>query len=140
MISVEFDKKQLKELMELLGPELYAGAVEQLLTDVTEFAEGEVKELTPKVTGTLRRSIQSDVRKVVAPQHETRVGAYGPGKSGSRIEYAHWIETGETRDGRKMKTRPGGYRMFEKGAEATERELPQMFDRCGNAIAERWAS
>jgi len=132
MITVEFDKKQLKELMGLLGPELYADAIEQLLMDATQFAEGEVKELTPKVTGTLRRSIQSDTRKAAAPQYETRVG--------TRSEYAHWIETGETRDGRKMKTRPGGYRMFDKGAEATERELPQMFDRCGNAIADRWAS
>ncbi len=132
MIKVEFDKRQLKELMDLLGPELYAEAVEQLLTDATQFAEDAIKPATPVVTGNLRRSIQTDTRKAAAPTYEARVG--------TRAEYANWIETGETRDGRKMKTRPGGYRMFEQGADATERELPEMLDRCGNAIAERWAS
>lgn len=135
MITVEIDAASLAKLEEKLSPELYQEAVKAAFIDVTHAAEGEIKARTPVVTGNLRRSIQSDVRDAGRfPDPETRVAALS-----TLCEYAWWIETGTTRDGsRQMKSKPGGYRMFEEGAKATQARMPEIIAAIEREITTRW--
>lgn len=137
MIAIQVDTASLAKLQAKLGPGLYEDAVKAAFIDATHAAEGEIKGRTPVVTGNLRRSIQSDVTNAGRfPDVETRVLAVA-----SLCEYAWWIETGENRTtGAKMKSKPGGYRMFEEGRTATEQRIPQIVQGIVNEIESRWGA
>lgn len=133
LISVEVDAASLAALQAKLTADLYMDAVKAAFIDVAHAAEGEIKARVPVVTGNLRRSIASDVTNAGRfPQPESRVVTLA--------EYGWWIETGETRSGRKMKTKPGGYRMFEEGARATEARIPEIVASIAGEIEKRWGS
>lgn len=126
------DAKDLAALKRKLGPDLYRAAVADFLTTAALKGEGYVKQGEPSVTGNLRRSTQSDVRSVNdarAPESRVVVGAV----------YGDWIETGETASGRKMLTRPGGYRMVENADRKIEGETDHLLDVAARKIEERWA-
>lgn len=136
MIAIELDATSLAMLQAKLTSDLYMEAVKAAFIDATHAGEGEIKARTPVVTGNLRRSIQSDVTNAGRfPNPESRVAALA-----SLCEYAWWIETGETKSGRKMKTKPGGYRMFEEGARAVEARIPEIIAGIAGDIEKRWGS
>lgn len=132
-ITVQLDPDDVRRLKEKLGPDTFQRAISDALTDVTHYAEGEVKSRTPVVTGNLQRSIISDVTNASRwPDPETRLSTDQP--------YGWWIETGvRESNGAKMKTKPGGYRMFEEGAAATEQKLGALVDRAIKMIEAEWA-
>lgn len=104
----------------------YADILDRLTTDMIHVAEGAAKEVTPVVTGHARRSMQSDVS---AP--DKVLEAHYP--------YYHWLDKGEDTRGRKMLSRPGGYGIGQAAKQAAEAAAPQLLDKAGREIAERWA-
>jgi hypothetical protein len=132
--SVEIDPRQLAALRRKLGPDLYRKAFGTALSRIAFAVEGVAKSRTPVVTGNLRRSIQSDVRRVEDERPEARVE--------SRALYANWIETGkyETRPGVEMKTMPGGYRMFEQAADEAKRIANDVLARAARDVQTTWAA
>lgn len=92
------------------------------------------KGFTPVQTGTLRRSIQSDVSHV-------RDYPVAHAAIETRTVYAAWIETGE-RAGKNgkvyMKNPPGGYRMFEQGRTSAGAQIEGLKTALGREIAEAW--
>ena len=132
-VSFEVNAAQLRDVLSKLEPDQYRLALADVFTDSALVLEGEVKKKTPVVTGNLRRSIVSDVRSADRwPDPEVRVL--------SREEYANWVETGERRDGARMRSPSGGHRMFQGGAESMERKLPKLLDEAALEIEARWAA
>lgn len=147
MIAIQVDTASLAKLQAKLGRGLYEDAVKAAFIDVAHAAEGEIKARTPFVTGNLRRSEQSivnDAGRFPNPESRVRVHPTMTGKSKRGVtvtmaEYAWWIETGENRTtGAKMKSKPGGYRMFAEGRTATEQRVPQIVAGIVNEIESRW--
>lgn len=132
-ITVTFDRAQLARLQSKLDPKVYRELIRDALIDAAHIAEGEIKDRTPVVSGNLRRSFQPDYRAAGRfPNAEARIE--------SRAVYAGWVETGEDSRGRKMRTRPGGYRMVQEGALATADKLGEVLDSAARKIEERWAA
>lgn len=106
----------------------------RFLTKAIYVWERFTKAATPYRTGTLRRSIQSDVSHV-------REYPVAHAAIETRNVYASWIEIGE-RQGKNSKVvmtkRPGGYRMFEQGRTAAMAQEDTLKTALGREIAEAW--
>lgn len=128
----------LKGKFEFARPALDSDVVREplarFLTRVIGTWERITKGLTPVKTGNLRRSIQTDISHV--RDHPVAHAAIG-----TRTIYAAWIETGERRgkNGKVyMSQPPGGYRMFEQGRTATEKQMDTLKTALGREIAAAW--
>ena len=130
--EIKVDPQSFRELQRKLAPEAYREALSSGIVDLMHVAKGAVKDRTPVVTGNLRNSEHTDVRNADKwPNPSVRIF--------SDAVYAWWIETGETKSGRKMRVRAGGYRMFEEGAKATEAKAGAILDSIASEIQKRWA-
>lgn len=132
--AVTVDARQLARILENLEPAAYQEAVGALLIDAAHVGEAETKKLTPRVTGHLRRSEQSDTAGARDwPNPHVRVAS-------SNVPYAEYIETGERSDGVRLKTRPGGYRMFAGGGDAVEKAMPALLSKTAREIEAKWGA
>ena len=131
---IEVDAAALEKLTQRLDPDEYRDLVMDFLTDVGHYAESQVKEFTPVETGNLRRSERTDLDAAGDfPAPFVRVVSDQP--------YAEWIETGEREsDGALMLSMPGGYRMFEGGADMAADKSTAIAERLAREIEARWAS
>ena len=135
-LMIEVNARDMESLRAKLGPELYREGIGRAITDLVHLAEGEIKGRTPFVTGNLRRSIMSDVADAMREAGpEGRVAA-----DETIAVYAWWIETGENRKGHRMKTKPGGYRMFKQGGEAAADKSGEIVAAVVREIETQWSS
>ena len=126
-VKVEFDQSQLERLEEvLLGGPLWDRALERINALALIKGDAAAKKQTPVRSGHARRSTVADVRN---------------GTLEGRYSYLDWLDTGQddTR-GRQMKNPRGGYQIRRKTKAAVEAELPELIDRAGREIAEKWAA
>lgn len=124
-LVIEIDKAQLAALEKALDGKGLRAALDAAATDLAHIAEGAAKGVTPVVTGHARRSTVSDARradKVVA-------GAY---------PYLDWLDVGTDSRGRRMQTRPGGYRIRDAARQAAVRDAPAALDKAAREVLDRW--
>ena len=132
-LSIKFDERELADLLDKLSPDLYEEAVTAGVIDTAHTAQAEIVTRTPRITGTAQRSWRTDERKAKRyPNPEAVVD--------SNLVYIWWLETGKDSRGRKMRTRPGGYRMRDEGQAATEQKVPQILDNVVREIEGKWSS
>ena len=131
-LMIEVNARDLENLRAKLGPELYREGIGRAITDLVHLAEGEIKARTPFVTGNLRRSERSDVTGATRERDPE-------GRLATVAVYAWWIETGEDRRGRRMKTMPGGYRMFRQGGEVAAEKSGEIVAAVVREIETQWS-
>lgn len=130
-MTIEVDARDLGRLLARCTPDLYRDAVRSLFVDVAHDATGLVHARTPVLSGNLRRSEQADVTRAGnLPHPSSRVS--------TRTEYAWWVETGATKSGRRMRRKPGGYRMFEETALEMDGRVPGHLSAVAGRIEEAW--
>lgn len=121
--TFEIDPKEIAGLQKALDAGHGREMLDNARTDILHVAEGAAKDATPYVTGHARRSTVTAAHKVVG-----------------RYPYLDWLDKGEDTRGRKMQTRPGGYRIRAAARSAAEAAAPAALDKAGREIADRFAS
>tara|TARA_R110000787_G_scaffold135936_6_gene248339 strand:+ start:2852 stop:3295 length:444 start_codon:yes stop_codon:yes gene_type:complete len=130
------------------GPLLVRGdknlmkGVRKALTKVGKSVTNEVKKNTPEKTGTLRKNIKEGKPTISKTSAQITIssgsshgGASGvKTNSGGDVVYALWVETGRRR-GAIMRTRKGGYKMFEKAEKEVTK--PKNLDKMGKIISKQ---
>lgn len=122
----EFDPKQLADLDRKLDPRLYHEVLDIAGTDAAHVGEAAASDATPVVTGNARRSTVSDVRKADKVVE-------------GRYPYFDWLDKGRDRRGREMRSRPDGYQIRRRAREQVAAAAPELLDRAGREIAERFS-
>lgn len=130
--QIAFDDADITKAIGRIKPSVIREPLGRALIKLIAIWERTTKGVTPVRTGNLRRSIQSE--KSHAKDEKRPYVTVG-----TRTVYAPWIEWGETKKGKRMKVKPGGYRMFEQGQTAARDAHSAVMTTMGREIAERMA-
>lgn len=116
--TAEWELGAMEALERLVDPGRFLDALDEAASELALLAERTAKEATPQVTGNARRTTVSKVDG----KDKAVLGRY---------PYLGWLDTGKDERGRKMQTRPGGYRIRSQTMDAARRAAPGVLDRVG---------